>query len=104
MTWLDRLKKLELPAPGTDKTDKTPSVRLLSVLSVAHTGAFEKSHATVGRLRVVEFRLTSDVSGRWHTALGPDLEKLVLDLRDRFGDRLAGIRQSHKPDEKGIGT
>lgn len=104
MTWLDRLKKLGLPDPSTDKTDRTPSGRLLSVLSVGHAGAFEESHATVGRLRVVEFRLTGDVSDRWHAALGPDLEKLVLDLRDRFGDRLAGIRQSRKPDEKGIGT
>lgn len=104
MTWLDRLKKLELPAPSTDKTDKTPSHRLLSVLSVAYPSASEESQATGHRLRVVEFRLTSDAQGRWHTALGPDLEKLVLDLRDRFGDRLAGIRQSRKPDVKAIGT
>jgi hypothetical protein len=44
--WLNRLRQAEkfpeTPGHGTDKTDKTPSDRLLSVLSVRHRAVFTK--------------------------------------------------------------
>lgn len=96
MTWLDRLKNSDMRGAGTDKTDRTPASRpaspLLSVLAVPYPRTFENARATVARLRVVEFRLTDDAPGRWHTALGPDPDDLSADLRDRFGARLDGLR------------
>ena len=98
MTWLERLKKLDMRGAGTDKTDRTPNKPLLSVLAVAHPGTFEKSRGDGARLRIVEFRLKSDVPGRWHTALGPDADDLIADLRDRYRDRLDGIRKPGDPE------
>lgn len=92
MTWLDRLKKSEMPGACTDKTDRTPPKPLLSVLAVADPGTSEKSKAPAARLRVVEFRLTVDPPGRWHVALGPDADDLIADLRSRYGARLDAAR------------
>lgn len=92
MTWLDRLKKSEMPGTGTDKTDRTPLRPLMSVLAVPYPRTFENARATVARLRVVEFRLKDDAPGRWHTALGPDTDDLIADLRERYGARLDGAR------------
>jgi len=92
MTWLDRLKKSEMPGTGTDKTDRTPLRPLLSVLAVSRPGTLERSPAAVARMRIVEFRLKVDAPGRWHTALGPDTDDLIADLHERYGGRLDGAR------------
>lgn len=47
----------------------------------------------VPTLRIVHFRLNTDPETVWHTALGPDADDLIADLRDRYRDRLAGIRK-----------
>ncbi|MBK7146787.1 MAG: hypothetical protein IPH76_16860 [Xanthomonadales bacterium] len=70
MTWLDRLKKTEMPGRGTDKTDRTPKRPLLSVLAVADPGTFEKSP---GRA-VVRFRFAADPPNAWATCLGAPSE------------------------------
>ena len=98
MTWLERLKKLDLPGTGTDKTDRTPNKPLLSVLAVPNPRTFENARPVAARLRVVEFRLKVDEPGRWHTALGPDADDLIADLRDRYRDRLYGIRKPGDPE------
>ena len=48
--------------------------------------------AAVAGLRIVEFRLFCDRPGAWHTALGPDADDLLHDLRDRFGERLEAVK------------
>lgn len=44
-------------------------------------------------LQLVEFRTSGDPVGVWHTALGPDADDLIADLRDRYRDRLSGVRK-----------
>ncbi len=43
-------------------------------------------------LQSVQFRLKADPPGVWHTALGPDADDLAADLRDRYRERLDGLR------------
>lgn len=44
------------------------------------------------KFRMVQFRLKVDPEHVWHTALGPDADDLATDLRDRYRDRLDGLR------------
>lgn len=83
MSWLARLKNLNVPAPGTDKTDRTPEKEVLSVLSVAPPANSEKLR---GR-PVVHFRLPDHPPGAWATVIGrpgETREELVADLRQRW--------------------
>lgn len=83
MTWLDRLKKTEMPGRGTDKTDRTPKRPLLAVLAVTPPGTFEKSP---GRA-VVRFRFASDQPNAWATCLGTpgeSAESVRADLRAKW--------------------
>lgn len=47
---------------------------------------------TPPKLQMVHFRLKADREDVWHTALGPDSDDLIADLRDRYRDRLDGVR------------
>ncbi len=44
------------------------------------------------RLRRVDFRLKGDAPGAWCTALGPDEAELIADIRERYRERLDGLR------------
>ena len=81
MSWLARLKNSNVPASGTDKTDKSPIRPLLSVLAVPPPGTNEKHEEPV---RVV---VRYKVNGRGGTAIGvkPRAE-IIRDLRRMHGD------------------
>ena len=66
MSWLGRLKNLNVPAPGTDGTDETPRKEVLAVVSVPPSSTSEKIH---GR-SVVHFQLPDHPANSWATLVG----------------------------------
>lgn len=83
MSWLARLKNLNMPAAGTDRTDTTPENEVSSVLSVAPPAVSENLR---GR-PVVHFRLPEHPPGAWATVIGKpgqSRDALVADLRRRW--------------------
>ncbi len=83
MSWLTRLKKLNVARGATDKTDETGTDGVLSVLSVVQRGK-KKKH--IDRLSI-GFRLPDYPAGAWATVIGRSGDtraEMVKDLLVRW--------------------
>ena len=86
--------------PATNRALQPKPAPLLACTPVTPVTSQNRQCASATRfgLRRVEFRTSGDPFGVWHTALGPDSDDLIADLRDRYRDRLYGIRKLGDPE------
>lgn len=86
--------------PATNRALQPKPAPLLACTPVTPVTSQNRQGASATRfgLRRVEFRTSGDPFGVWHTALGPDSDDLIADLRDRYRDRLYGIRKLGDPE------